>query len=169
MSKYWEVEGRVALMTQLVKEGLAYSDVAVRLGDGCTENMICAKVWRMGIGRGSSTATRIYRTKRRGVMRVSPVALAAEMERGRQALALMEKEASLRDDFVSIADLDVEARSCRHIAGEPVGDVKYCGHPAVMGLSWCEVHAKRCLGGGASANAGAVLSLPDPVRELCAA
>jgi len=170
MARYW-TEERVAALTRMVRqEGLIYEVIAERLGDGCTTGMISAKVDRLGIGRGHQARNQLYKSRKHGVAKLAVAALRADVQHA-AAMARMEMEQALRDDLISIHDLDEVAPSCRHIAGEPVGDVRYCGKPSVMGLSWCVDHARRCLGGsgGLGAEAGDVFSLPDRVRELCAA
>jgi GcrA cell cycle regulator len=146
---------RVEALKKLWAEGLSASQIASRLGE-VTRNAVIGKVHRLGLS-GRTTTSRIKsvrprrsvaRAKRQRLMRFQPQSPGRELFpaafEAADASALREVEELVipMAERKSIQTL-VEA-SCRWPIGDPQHeDFHFCGHDRMMGLPYCEFHARR--------------------------
>jgi GcrA cell cycle regulator len=146
---------RVEALKKLWAEGLSASQIASRLGE-VTRNAVIGKVHRLGLS-GRTTTSRIKsvrprrsvaRTKRQRLLRFQPQSLGRD-------LFPPELEASDLSTFREVEELviPVEERksiqslvesSCRWPIGDPQHEeFHFCGRDRMMGLPYCEFHARR--------------------------
>ena len=148
---------RVEQLRKLWSEGLSASQIAGRLG-GVTRNAVIGKVHRLGLsGRATTSRMKTHRPRTRAAVPAKrPAAKVAPRfaQLGNPAVrALYQPEA---EPFVPAAEelvIPVAERktiqtlvecSCRWPIGDPQeSDFHFCGRQKVMGLPYCETHARR--------------------------
>lgn len=138
---------KVDLLKQLWAEGRTCSYIADRIG-GVSRNAVIGKVHRIGLaGRivksTDKTKVRMGGPKPPKKMKVKPAP-----ERGQKAiLAELPVEPLPAEDIPPeklVAFADLEESHCRWIYGDTrSGTHGFCGANKVIGLSYCERHARR--------------------------
>ena len=154
----WNDE-RVELLKKLWAEGLSASQIAGRLG-GVTRNAVIGKVHRLGLS-GRATTSRMKSLRPRP--RVNGAAAHAQAKgRGKSAFGSVGNSrvrslyAPDAEPYVSpVEELVIPLAerksiqtltecSCRWPIGDPqLADFHFCGKDKVMGLPYCEFHARR--------------------------
>lgn len=151
----WNDE-RVEQLKRLWAEGLSASQIAGRLG-GVTRNAVIGKVHRLGLsGRATTSRMKSHRPR----PRAAQVAAAKRMAKSRFAQGgsstVRQIFALDAEPFVStVEELDIPLAerksiqtltecSCRWPIGDPQSpEFHFCGKQKVMGLPYCEFHARR--------------------------
>ena len=153
----WNDE-RVELLKKLWAEGLSASQIAGRLG-GVTRNAVIGKVHRLGLS-GRATTSRMKSLRPRP--RVAATALAKRPANGKSRFgsvgnpsvrALYQPDAEPYTSPVEELVIPLAERKTIQTLGEcncrwPIGDPQhaefhFCGKDKVMGLPYCEFHARR--------------------------
>ena len=154
----WNDE-RVELLKKLWAEGLSASQIAGRLG-GVTRNAVIGKVHRLGLS-GRATTSRMKSLRPRPRANVAPNTMLAKRNgksrfgaSGNSAVRALYQPES--EPYVSLVEELVipmaERKSiqtlaechCRWPIGDPqLADFHFCGKDKVMGLPYCEFHARR--------------------------
>lgn len=113
-----------------LNDGLSYSQIALRIGDGCTRSCVSGKVDRLGLGRGM---TRSERSK------------SARPPMNRVPLLPVHVPEPLPEEPVSMNILlvNITHKACRWISGDPAINATMCGHPQKPNSPYCEFHAGR--------------------------
>lgn len=148
----WNDE-RVETLKKLWSDGLSASQIAGRLG-GVTRNAVIGKVHRLGLaGRATTSRTKTVRPRTRS----------ATAKRAAKPRALSPASSALRQLYMADAEpfepmaeeliipvaerksiLTLVECSCRWPIGDPQeADFHFCGRTKVMGLPYCDVHARR--------------------------
>jgi GcrA cell cycle regulator len=152
----WNDE-RVELLKKLWSEGLSASQIAGRLG-GVTRNAVIGKVHRLGLsGRATTSRMKSLRPRPR-------VNAAAQAKRtGKTRFGSVGSNGTARSLYTPDAEpyvspveelvIPMAERksiqtltecSCRWPIGDPqLADFHFCGKDKVMGLPYCEFHARR--------------------------
>jgi len=142
---------RVELLKKLWAEGLSASQIAGRLGS-VTRNAVIGKVHRLGLsGRATTSRMKSHRPrprmaqKRMAKTRFAPV--------GNPALRALYQETEVYQPPAEELVIPVNERktiqtltecSCRWPIGDPqTAEFHFCGKKKVMGLPYCEFHARR--------------------------
>lgn len=150
---------RVELLKKLWAEGLSASQIAGRLG-GVTRNAVIGKVHRLGLsGRATTSRMKSMRPRPRANQN-NPTALAKRNGKSRFGASGNTAVRSLyqpdAEPYVSpVEELVIPMAerksiqslsecSCRWPIGDPqLADFHFCGKDKVMGLPYCEFHARR--------------------------
>lgn len=149
---------RDELLRKLWATGASARMIAAQIG-GLTRNAIIGRAHRIGLaGRRPGSLTK-QMASLRAVERRKQRAAELQAKTAKKAPATTGQKAIVRDlfraatfvpaplptgsDLVPLvsATADLEPHHCRWIPGEPSSG--YCGRPRVLGLSYCEHHAKR--------------------------
>ena len=155
MNDLW-LEPRVEMLKQLWAKGLSCSAIADRVnrkfGTAYTRNAVIGKVSRMGL------------PPRIGKMREDPTTTVRRMRNRKAAMTKAKTRVGnpavralfAADGFVPLPEEIVIPiaerktiqtlgdRDCRWPIGDPQhSDFHFCGRKKVLGLSYCEVHARR--------------------------
>jgi GcrA cell cycle regulator len=149
---------RVDALKQAWTDGLTASQIAVRLGDGVTRNMVLGKAIRLGLPRRGKAAPRTARVSRatprpkpRAAKGNAPVRLQPRPRDDLGKLPATPLPSPAESDVPRVATLDLEPEHCRWAVGDPleVGPRAplFCGLPKLPGISWCEAHARRAFDG----------------------
>ena len=152
----WNDE-RVELLKKLWAEGLSASQIAGRLG-GVTRNAVIGKVHRLGLS-GRATTSRMKSLRPRPRVTANAMAKRPSNTRARfgsvgnpSVRALYQPDA---EPFTAVEELVIPLAerktiqtltecSCRWPIGDPQHDeFHFCGKDKVMGLPYCEFHARR--------------------------
>ena len=154
----WNDE-RVELLKKLWAEGLSASQIAGRLG-GVTRNAVIGKVHRLGLsGRATTSRMKSLRPRPRANA-VAVTALAKRPGKSRfgapgnsvvRALYSPEAEpyvSPVEELVIPMAERKsiqtLNECSCRWPIGDPqLADFHFCGKDKVLGLPYCEFHARR--------------------------
>ena len=153
----WNDE-RVELLKKLWAEGLSASQIAGRLG-GVTRNAVIGKVHRLGLS-GRATTSRMKSMRPRPRANVNSTALAKRSGKSRfgstgnsavRALYAPDAEpyvSPVEELVIPMAERktiqSLTECSCRWPIGDPqLADFHFCGKDKVMGLPYCEFHARR--------------------------
>jgi GcrA cell cycle regulator len=147
---------RVELLKKLWTEGLSASQIAGRLGS-VTRNAVIGKVHRLGLsGRATTSRMKSHRPRSRmsAVKRVPNNTKPRFAQSGNpavRALYAMEADtyvAPVEELVIPLAERKtiqtLTECSCRWPIGDPqAADFHFCGKNKVLGLPYCEVHARR--------------------------
>ncbi len=151
--KFW-TEQRVEQLTKMYNEGLSCSEIARRLGGGCSRNSVIGKVHRLklplrvvGLGRPRKELSK------KEDWRFAPKTLKplTQVRKIAQLIAEPLPPADVNDVARVKSLFDLEPHHCRW----PV-DVEgqkwpgYCGDQKVIGLSYCANHIRRAFQVGQS-------------------
>jgi GcrA cell cycle regulator len=153
----WNDE-RVELLKKLWAEGLSASQIAGRLG-GVTRNAVIGKVHRLGLS-GRATTSRMKSLRPRPRANALTAANAKRPVKSRfgsvgnsTVRALYQPEAEpyvspVEELVIPMAERksiqSLSECSCRWPIGDPqLADFHFCGKDKVMGLPYCEFHARR--------------------------
>ncbi len=143
---FW-TQQRVEQLTKMYNEGLSCSEIARRLGGGCSRNSVIGKVHRLKLPLRS--VVKIQKTK---PPRKAPPPKPVTQVRKIAALIAEPLPPADVNDVARVKSLfDLEPHHCRW----PV-DVEgqkwpgYCGDKKVPGLSYCRCHALRAWSPGQS-------------------
>ena len=153
----WNDE-RVELLKKLWAEGLSASQIAGRLG-GVTRNAVIGKVHRLGLS-GRATTSRMKSLRPRPRVGTPATALAKRPGQARfgatgnstvRALYQPDSEpfvSAVEELVIPLAERrsiqTLNECSCRWPIGDPqLADFHFCGKDKVMGLPYCEFHARR--------------------------
>ena len=154
----WNDE-RVELLKKLWAEGLSASQIAGRLG-GVTRNAVIGKVHRLGLsGRATTSRMKSLRPRPRATAAANTALARRPVNKSRfgstgnpSVRALYQPDA---EPFVAVEELVIplaERKSIQTLADcncrWPIGDPQheefhFCGKDKVMGLPYCEFHARR--------------------------
>jgi GcrA cell cycle regulator len=152
----WNDE-RVELLKKLWAEGLSASQIAGRLG-GVTRNAVIGKVHRLGLsGRATTSRMKSMRPRPRAnavVVQGKRVGKPRFGATGNATVrALYHPEAEPYSPPVEELVIPMAERksiqtlgecNCRWPIGDPqLADFHFCGKDKVMGLPYCEFHARR--------------------------
>lgn len=151
---------RVELLKKLWAEGLSASQIAGRIGS-VTRNAVIGKVHRLGLsGRATTTRLKTHRPRPRAAHAPSPQSNARRFVKPRIATvgnpAFRELYRLDAEPFVPAeAELDIPMAerktiltlgecNCRWPIGDPQEqDFHFCGKNKIVGLPYCEFHARR--------------------------
>lgn len=156
----WNDE-RVELLKKLWAEGLSASQIAGRLGN-VTRNAVIGKVHRLGLsGRATTSRMKSMRPRPRANA-VVPNTTALAKRNGKSRFgasgnsavrALYQPDAEpyvspVEELVIPLAERKtiqtLSECSCRWPIGDPqLADFHFCGKDKVMGLPYCEFHARR--------------------------
>ncbi len=153
----WNDE-RVELLKKLWAEGLSASQIAARLG-GVTRNAVIGKVHRLGLS-GRATTSRMKSLRPRPRANALTATNAKRPMKPRfgsvgnstvRALQQIEAEpyvSPVEELVIPMAERksiqSLTECSCRWPIGDPqLADFHFCGKDKVMGLPYCEFHARR--------------------------
>ena len=149
----WNDE-RVELLKRLWAEGLSASQIASRLG-GVTRNAVIGKVHRLGLsGRATSSRSSSPRPRRVQAPRQHRAPSLMFGTRGNVALKPVYEEeiepapAPIEELYIPPAEratiLTLKEAMCRWPIGDPQeSEFHFCGKRKVVGLPYCEFHARR--------------------------
>jgi GcrA cell cycle regulator len=151
----WNDE-RVELLKKLWAEGLSASQIAGRLG-GVTRNAVIGKVHRLGLsGRATTSRMKSMRPRPRAnavsqVKRIGKARFGSVGNSNVRALYHPDAEpytAPVEELVIPLAERrsiqTLTECSCRWPIGDPqLADFHFCGKDKVMGLPYCEFHARR--------------------------
>jgi GcrA cell cycle regulator len=182
----WNDE-RVELLKKLWAEGLSASQIAGRLG-GVTRNAVIGKVHRLGLsGRATTSRMKSLRPRPRanaaaanakrpmktrfGSVGTSPVRSLYQPDAEPYTSPVEELVIPMaeRKSIQTLGDCN-----CRWPIGDPqLADFHFCGKDKVMGLPYCEFHARRAFQPAQPRRrdrehtivAPAALAKPAPVKE----
>lgn len=146
---------RVETLKKLWQEGLSASQIAGRLGE-VTRNAVIGKVHRLGLS-GRATTSRIKtmrprksvaRTRRQRVLRFAHPGLMARDGMGAEISPDGAYRAPVEELVIPLEErksiLTLTDVSCRWPIGDPqLEDFHFCGRDKMMGLPYCEFHARR--------------------------
>lgn len=146
-------DDRVELLKKLWSEGLSASQIAGRLGS-VTRNAVIGKVHRLGLsGRATTSRMKTHRPRARlaNAKRLAKPRFAQAGNPAVRALYSMDAETYVQP--VEEIEIPLAERksiqtltecSCRWPIGDPqMSDFHFCGRNKVLGLPYCEVHARR--------------------------
>jgi len=120
----WEIE---ILKRELPNKDVSYRAIGLLVGR--TRNAVCAKVQRMGLGRGRPVEQVV---KKPQVRKMPPLPPSADVQR---ILARHRAEAATR---TLVALTDLADSQCHFPVGDPKKDrAIYCGQPVQPGLAYC--------------------------------
>jgi GcrA cell cycle regulator len=146
-------DDRVEILKKLWSEGLSASQIATRLG-GVTRNAVIGKVHRLGLsGRATTSRMKTHRPRAR-------VATTKRLAKPRFASipnsplrALYHADAEPYVPTVEELDIPLNERrtiqtltesDCRWPIGDPqTPDFHFCNRSKIVGLPYCEFHARR--------------------------
>lgn len=145
-------DDRVELLKRLWSEGLSASQIAGRLGS-VTRNAVIGKVHRLGLsGRATTSRMKTHRPRARmaNQKRQAKPRFAQPGNPAVRAL-YMDVEAYVppaEELVIPLAERktiqSLTECSCRWPIGDPqMEDFHFCGKSKVVGLPYCEVHARR--------------------------
>jgi GcrA cell cycle regulator len=148
----WNDE-RVDLLKKMWADGLSASQIAGRLG-GVTRNAVIGKVHRLGLsGRATTSRMKSHRPRPRapGPKRLAKPRFAAIGNPALRQLYLADTEPytpAAEELVIPLAQRrhiqTLTETSCRWPIGDPQhADFHFCGRTKVIGLPYCEVHARR--------------------------
>lgn len=157
----WNDE-RVELLKKLWAEGLSASQIAGRLGN-VTRNAVIGKVHRLGLsGRATTSRMKSMRPRPRANVAGAPGTNALAKRQGKSRFgapgntavrSLYQPDAEPYVSPVEELVIPMAERksiqtltecSCRWPIGDPqLADFHFCGKDKVMGLPYCEFHARR--------------------------
>ncbi len=148
----WNDE-RVELLKKLWGEGLSASQIAARLGS-VTRNAVIGKVHRLGLaGRATTSRAKTARPRVRANVqkRIAKPRHTTLANSALQRIYQADAEpyvAPVEEVVIPLAErksiLDLVECSCRWPIGDPQeADFHFCGRQKVMGLPYCETHARR--------------------------
>ena len=152
----WNDE-RVELLKKLWAEGLSASQIAGRLG-GVTRNAVIGKVHRLGLsGRATTSRMKSMRPRPRAAnaaMAKRPAGKSRFGSTGNSTVrALYQPDSEPYTSPVEELVIPMAQRktiqtlgecNCRWPIGDPqLADFHFCGKDKVMGLPYCEFHARR--------------------------
>lgn len=151
VERNWSKEDEDRLR-DMFKRGLSAKQMALELGSGRTRSAVLGKLHRMELGRKSNApATRPRKTQRQVETRkeISRVTWSSFNALRKEALAGVLKTEPLpppaADPVIPahkrITIEDLEPHHCRWPYGD--SDHHFCGKQKVIGLSYCEQHARR--------------------------
>lgn len=142
---------RVELLKKLWAEGLSASQIAGRLGS-VTRNAVIGKVHRLGLS-GRATTSRMKSHRPRPRMAAKRMAKTRYAPTGNPALRALYQEAEAYQPPAEELVIPLAERktiqtlsecSCRWPIGDPqTAEFHFCGKEKVMGLPYCEFHARR--------------------------
>lgn len=139
---------RIETLTRLWQDGLSASQIAMRLG-GVTRNAVIAKVHRLGLAGRVTKKHKPY--GRRPSLVPGHAVKAAKPPRATQRSILAGLPTSplpspQAADKATVSMHDVLDHHCRFPVGDFVSITApyYCGDKIVLGLPYCEGHARRC-------------------------
>lgn len=145
---------RVELLKKLWAEGLSASQIASRVGS-VTRNAVIGKVHRLGLsGRATTSRMKTHRPRARVAGDKRLVAKSRFQAIGNPALrALYQPDAEpfvqpVEELVIPLAERKtIETLgecNCRWPIGDPqAADFHFCGKNKVVGLPYCEFHARR--------------------------
>lgn len=145
-------DDRVELLKKLWSEGLSASQIAGRLGS-VTRNAVIGKVHRLGLsGRATTSRMKSHRPRAR-LANVKRAAKPRFAQSGNPAVRALYSEAEAyvppaEELVIPLAERKyiqtLTECSCRWPIGDPqLADFHFCGKNKVLGLPYCEVHARR--------------------------
>jgi GcrA cell cycle regulator len=148
----WNDE-RVELLKKLWSDGLSASQIAGRLG-GVTRNAVIGKVHRLGLsGRATTSRMKSHRPRARSqaAKRLMKPRFTALGNPALRQLYLGDSEPytpSLEELVIPVKERrsiqTLEERDCRWPIGDPQQtDFHFCGRKKLIGLPYCEFHARR--------------------------
>lgn len=154
-------EARIELLKSLWNDGLSASQIARRIGgfEHCSDggrSAVIGKVHRLNLSARSAAAGRTPARRKRNASKATYAWRLEQAVFGGDRSTLDFPKGRPPDplplpspgeaDKARVSFLDLEARHCRYIPGDPVGPFvkQFCGLPTVPGLSWCLEHAHRC-------------------------
>jgi len=148
----WNDE-RVDLLKKLWSDGLSASQIAGRLG-GVTRNAVIGKVHRLGLsGRATTSRMKSHRPRARSqaTKRLMKPRFANLGNPALRQLYLGDSEPYTPSAEELVIPLDerhsiqtLTEASCRWPIGDPQqSDFHFCGRKKVLGLPYCEFHARR--------------------------
>ena len=141
----WD-DDKVALLKNLYREGLSCGQIATRIGT--TRNAVIGKVHRLGLPLRGATTLRVTGSRNgkknaarwRSLIakRRSPAPVAAP----RFSTEPLPPPHEI--DIPRIKTADLEDHHCRWPCGDPrEPDFGFCGKDKILGLPYCEPHARR--------------------------
>ncbi len=143
---FWTPD-RIELMKKLYAEGLSCSEIARRLGGGCSRNSVIGKVHRLKLPLRAAVV-KVQKTKPARPAPPKPVTQVRKIA----ALVAEPLPPANQNDVARVKSLfDLESHHCRwpvDVAGQKYPG--YCGDQKVIGLSYCEGHVRRAFHVGQS-------------------
>jgi GcrA cell cycle regulator len=146
---------RVELLKKFWSEGLSASQIAGRLGS-VTRNAVIGKVHRLGLsGRATTSRMKTHRPRARLAhqkrVQSNKPRFAQSGNPAVRALYALDVEAYVppaEELVIPMAERktiqSLTECSCRWPIGDPqAADFHFCGRSKVVGLPYCEVHARR--------------------------
>lgn len=171
---YWTHE-RIAELTDLWKQGLSASTIAVRMGS-ISRNAVIGKAHRLMLPKHPEYASKTITHERKPEpVKAAPVAKAAKVKplvrpsraprasleasrhAYREAMERMENPPAPRDDVMPMPEplnlslVDLLHNSCRFPVSGTGASTLFCGHPNDGGTSYCPCHHKLTHGPGSRA------------------
>jgi GcrA cell cycle regulator len=144
-SPTWTDE-RIAALREAFAAGMSCREIAASIG--ISRNAVIGKLSRLNLNRGR----RVARRADDGATRTKPAKGAAAAPRlGSQVrlLRALRVEADRYDDEFGVIDpsaccslLELTESHCRWPVTGAGSELRYCGHTAVSGLSYCAGHAR---------------------------
>jgi len=154
----WTAEDEATLRKLWVGEGYSASQIARMMGMGLTKNSIIGKVHRLKIaartkitmskhqksamGRDALKSVKAKRP-RNGKGQPKPPAIAARIAGPKFETAPVPEEELGNDATHLVGIMDLKARDCRWISGDPLNVHGYCGKRAQEDSSYCPEHHRR--------------------------
>ncbi len=146
-------DDRVELLKKLWSEGLSASQIAGRLGS-VTRNAVIGKVHRLGLsGRATTSRMKSHRPRARMAhqKRAAKPRFAQTGNPAVRALYALDSEGYVppaEEVIIPLAERKsiqtLTECSCRWPIGDPqLSDFHFCGRSKVVGLPYCETHARR--------------------------
>lgn len=142
---------RITALREAFATGMSCREIAAHIG--VSRNAVIGKLSRLNLGRGRRVARRDDDAEKR-----TKPAKNADPKLGRQveALRALRAEADRYDEFgagdpsACCSLLELTESHCRWPVDNGARELRYCGHTAVHGLSYCAGHARIAYRGGAA-------------------
>jgi len=134
-------EQTVETLKTLAAKGLSASVIAQELGNGCTRNMICGKLHRLGIMRGKPRVSIEYGKSPPSIKRDRNrfVATRVYSKAPVRVIEPLPEPASPASQPVTL--MDIRSGLCRWPLGDPRAEsFRYCGTECELTGSYCDFH-----------------------------
>ena len=141
----WD-DDKIVLLKHLYREGLSCGQIATRIGT--TRNAVIGKVHRLGLPLRGATTLRVSGTRNGKKQAARWRSLIAKRRSPAPVAAPRFSTEPLPPpheiDIPRIKTADLEDHHCRWPCGDPrEPDFGFCGKDKILGLPYCEPHARR--------------------------
>lgn len=137
MDQFW-TEEKVNTLIEMINGGHTHREISITLG--ATKNQVIGKASRLKLTYKASIRPKFYIIKETASKKIKIPKKYFVRALPAPRHDMTSEPPSLRKTILSLEDFE-----CRYPHGDPKEeDFHFCGHPTLMGSSYCEFHHNLC-------------------------